>query len=83
MGLLISIIIGVFAGWIAEQVMKRNHGLFTNLIVGASGGLIGGFLIGLMGMGPPAGFIARVACATGGAVVLLWALDQFRKSKRG
>ncbi len=78
-GLLISIIIGITAGWIAEQAMKRNHGILTNLIVGASGGLIGGFLIGLLGMGPPAGVIARIACAAGGAVLLLWALDQVKK----
>lgn len=83
MGILASIVIGVLAGWIAEQIMKREHGLVTNLVVGASGGLVGGLLIGLLGMGPPEGFIARVVCAAGGACALLWALDQFRKRKQG
>jgi uncharacterized membrane protein YeaQ/YmgE (transglycosylase-associated protein family) len=81
-GLFMSAIIGVFAGWLAEQMMKRQHGLLTNLVVGGAGGLVGGFLIGLLGMGPPEGFIARVACATGGAVVLLWALDKLRANKK-
>ena len=81
-GLIISLVIGVFAGWLAEQMMKRQHGLLTNLVVGGSGGLVGGFLIGLLGMGPPEGFIARVVCATGGAVLLLWVLDKLRASKK-
>jgi len=29
-----AVVIGILAGWIAERVMGREHGLFTNLIVG-------------------------------------------------
>ena len=36
-----SIIVGIIAGWLAEKIMKRDHGLLTNLIVGVLGGLIG------------------------------------------
>ena len=32
-----AVIIGILAGWIAEQVMGREHGLITNLIVGIVG----------------------------------------------
>ena len=41
-GLIGAIIIGIFAGWIAEKVMNRRHGLLTNLVVGLIGALIGG-----------------------------------------
>ena len=37
------IVIGIIAGWLAEQIMGRSHGLLTNLIVGIVGALIGGF----------------------------------------
>jgi uncharacterized membrane protein YeaQ/YmgE (transglycosylase-associated protein family) len=36
-GLLGALVIGILAGWIAERVMARNHGLITNLIVGIVG----------------------------------------------
>ena len=35
------IIIGIAAGFVAEKVMKRDHGLLTNLLVGVVGALIG------------------------------------------
>ena len=37
MGIIAWIIIGIVAGWLAEQIMGRNHGLITNLIVGVIG----------------------------------------------
>ena len=43
MGIIGWIVIGIVAGWLAEQVMGRNHGLLTNLIVGVIGALVGGF----------------------------------------
>ena len=36
-----AVIIGILAGWIAEQVMGREHGLLTNLIVGIVGAFLG------------------------------------------
>jgi hypothetical protein len=30
-GLLSAVIVGVFVGWIAEQIMHRKDGLLTNL----------------------------------------------------
>ena len=69
-GIIGWIIIGIIAGWIAEKVMKRNHGLLTNLIVGVVGALLGGFLAGLLGLGA-SGFIGSLVIATLGAIVLL------------
>ena len=34
-GLITAILIGIVAGFIAEKVMRRNHGLLTNLVVDA------------------------------------------------
>lgn len=64
------IIIGVIAGWIAEKIMKRDHGLLTNIIVGIVGGLLGGFLLSLVGLGD-GGFIWTLLTAILGACVLL------------
>lgn len=76
-GIIGWIVIGVIAGWIAEKVMKRNHGLLTNLVVGVVGALLGGFLAGLLGLGSN-GFIGSLVIATLGAIVLLAILGALR-----
>ena len=62
--------IGLIAGWIAEQVMSRSHGLITNLIVGVIGAYLGAFLFNLLGLSA-GGFIGALVVATIGAIVLL------------
>ena len=57
-GIIGAIIIGIFAGWLAEKIMKRNHGLLTNLVVGIVGALLGAFLAGLLGISFGAGSAA-------------------------
>ena len=64
------LIIGLLAGWIAEKVMKRSHGLLTNLIVGIVGAYLGAFLFSLIG-GDGGGFFWSLLVATIGAIVLL------------
>ena len=48
-GIIGWIVIGIAAGFVAEKVMKRDHGLMTNLLVGVVGALLGGWLAGLVG----------------------------------
>jgi uncharacterized membrane protein YeaQ/YmgE (transglycosylase-associated protein family) len=73
-----AIIIGILAGWIAEQVMGRRHGLLTNLIVGVVGALLGAFLAGALGF-QFAGFWGSLLVSTLGAVVLLWIVGMMRR----
>ena len=42
------LIIGLFAGYIAEKVTASDHGLLTNLLVGIAGSFVGGTLAGLL-----------------------------------
>jgi uncharacterized membrane protein YeaQ/YmgE (transglycosylase-associated protein family) len=39
-----TLFIGALAGWIAEKVMKADHGLLKNIIIGVIGSFIGAFL---------------------------------------
>jgi uncharacterized membrane protein YeaQ/YmgE (transglycosylase-associated protein family) len=75
-----AIVIGVFAGWIAEQVMHREHGLLTNLVVGVVGALLGGFMASLLGFGY-SGFIPSLVVSTIGAIALLAIVGMFRKRR--
>lgn len=73
------LIIGLLAGWIAEQVMSRSHGLVTNLIVGVVGAYLGAFLFSLVGLSTAGGFIGALVVATIGAIVLLAIVGFFRR----
>ena len=77
-GILTAIIIGIFAGWIAEKVMKRDHGLFTNLVVGLVGALIGGFIANAIDF-PFSGFTGSLIVSTIGAILLLAILGLIRR----
>lgn len=77
-GILGAIIIGILAGWIAEKIMKRNHGLLTNLVVGVVGALIGAVIAGALGIGF-GGFIGSLVVSTLGAILLLFILGKVRR----
>lgn len=76
--ILAAIIIGVLAGWIAEQVMGRKHGLLTNLVVGVVGAFLGAFIAGMLGIGF-AGFWGSLAVSAVGAILLLAILGAMRR----
>lgn len=81
MGWIIAIVIGIAAGWIAEKLMKRNHGLLTNLIVGLVGALIGRFVLGLLGVNleGDSQFLLSLGAAVLGAVILLFLLGLVKR----
>jgi uncharacterized membrane protein YeaQ/YmgE (transglycosylase-associated protein family) len=76
-GWLLAIVVGIFAGWIAEKIMKRNDGLLMNLVIGLVGAILGKFLLGLMGVGY-AGVLPSLLAAVFGAVVLLAIINMVR-----
>ena len=78
-GFIGAIIIGVFAGFIAEKVMKRDHGFWMNLIVGQVGSLLGAFLAGMLGI-HFWGWIGSLVVSSLGAILLLWLLGLLKKN---
>lgn len=77
-GFIGAIIIGIFAGWLAEKIMKRDHGLLTNLVVGLVGSLMGAFVAGMLGLGAN-GWIGSLVISTLGAVILLFLVGLFKR----
>jgi uncharacterized membrane protein YeaQ/YmgE (transglycosylase-associated protein family) len=82
MTILSCIVVGILAGWLAERITGRDHGLLTNLFVGVLGSLIGGALFtGVIGFRYDEGFnIASIAAATVGAVILLLMFGGMRRT---
>ena len=76
-GWLGAIVIGIIAGWIAEKIMARSHGLLMNLAVGLIGSLVGAFLAHALGMNY-SGFWPSLAVSAVGAIVLLFLVGLFQ-----
>lgn len=79
MGIIWYLLIGLFAGFLAGQIMKgRGFGLVGNLVVGVVGAVLGGFLFGVLGI-HGSGMIGSLITATVGAVVLLFLIGLVKK----
>jgi uncharacterized membrane protein YeaQ/YmgE (transglycosylase-associated protein family) len=70
--LLIILLVGVIAGWLAGHfVQGTGFGLIGDLIIGIVGALIGGWLLPQLGIHLGLGLVAAIINATIGAVLLL------------
>ena len=78
-GLIIALLIGAVAGFLAGQVVKgRGFGIVGNMIVGVLGALIFGFLFGNFDL-LKSPILNEIAGGTIGAVILLVIIGFFKK----
>ena len=49
MGLIVFLIVGGVAGWLAAKFMNKSQGMLMNILTGIVGAYIGGFLGGIIG----------------------------------
>ncbi len=78
--LLIWIIIGAVAGWLAGKLVRGfGFGLIGNIVVGIIGALIAGWLLPRLGILLGTGFIGHIIDALVGAVILLVVIGLFRR----
>jgi uncharacterized membrane protein YeaQ/YmgE (transglycosylase-associated protein family) len=78
--IILFLLIGMAAGWLAGQVLKgRGFGLVENLIIGVIGALIGGFVFGALGVNV-GGLLGQLIAATVGAIILLYLLKLIRRA---
>jgi uncharacterized membrane protein YeaQ/YmgE (transglycosylase-associated protein family) len=81
-GLIIFLIVGLIAGWLAGQIMKGGgYGLIGDLIVGIIGAFIGGWLWGVLQL-PNIGvwWLTDIIIATIGACILLFILRMVKRA---
>lgn len=72
MSIIVWIVIGGLAGWIASLIMKTDGGLLKNIVTGVVGALIGGFLMDFLGQAGFTGFnVWSFVVALIGSIVLL------------
>ncbi|HTW58208.1 MAG TPA: GlsB/YeaQ/YmgE family stress response membrane protein [Terriglobales bacterium] len=66
------IVVGLIAGWGAGKIMKGGgYGTIMDIILGIVGGVVGGWLLGILGI-HAGGLIGTIIVSIFGAVVLIW-----------
>ena len=84
--IIIWIIIGGIAGWLASLVVRGGGlGILGDIVVGIVGALIGGFILGALGLGGGfTGFnLISLVTAFIGAVILLLLVRLFTRGSTG
>jgi len=79
--LIIWLIIGAVAGWLAGQIMTGGgFGLIGNIIVGIVGALVGGWLLPRLGIYIGGGVVAAIINAAIGAIIVLFVISLIKRA---
>jgi uncharacterized membrane protein YeaQ/YmgE (transglycosylase-associated protein family) len=79
--LLVILIIGAIAGWLAGAIMKGGgFGLGGNIVVGIVGAFVGNWLFALLGVTLAGGVLGSIITATIGACVLLFVIRLIKRA---
>jgi len=81
--LLVILLIGAIAGWLAGQIVQgTGFGLPGDIIIGIVGAFIASWLFPKLGIHLGAGIVAEIIAATIGAVLLLVIMRLVRRRGR-
>jgi uncharacterized membrane protein YeaQ/YmgE (transglycosylase-associated protein family) len=59
---------------------KGGYGPLMDIVLGIVGGIVGGFLLSLVGLSSSGGIIGDIVVATIGAVFLIWLSRMLKKA---
>lgn len=79
--LILFLVIGAVAGWLAGILMSGGgFGLVGNIVVGVVGAFVGGFIFNWLGLAEGGGLLGSLVVAVIGAVVLLAIIRVFKRA---
>lgn len=79
--ILVIILIGAIAGWLAGQIVKGfGFGLLGNIVVGIVGAFLAGSIFPVIGLGFGGGILGSIIHATLGAVILLFLIKLVKRA---
>jgi uncharacterized membrane protein YeaQ/YmgE (transglycosylase-associated protein family) len=79
--IIIWLIVGAIAGWLAGMVVKGGgFGLLGDIVVGIIGAVIAGWLLPYLGIALGSGIVAAIIDAFIGAVILLVIVKLIRRA---
>ena len=84
MDIVLFILVGLVAGWLAGVLMKgSSYGVVGDIVVGVLGALIGGALFQQLGISSGGGLAGAIVVATVGAVILVVILRLINQVRDG
>ncbi|TVR08698.1 MAG: GlsB/YeaQ/YmgE family stress response membrane protein [Salinarimonadaceae bacterium] len=79
--LLVILLVGAVAGWLAGQIVKGyGYGLLGNIVVGIVGAFLAGLLFPQLGLTIGTGIAGAIIHATIGAVILLFLIRLIKRA---
>jgi uncharacterized membrane protein YeaQ/YmgE (transglycosylase-associated protein family) len=81
--LLVILLIGAIAGWLAGQIVQgTGYGLIGDIVIGIIGAFIASYLFPSLGIHLGVGIVGEIVAATIGAVILLVVMRLVRRGGR-
>ena len=73
-GIIIWLIVGAIAGWLASLIMKggSSYGLVGDIVLGIVGAIVAGWLLPRLGILIGGGILGEIINATIGAIVVIF-----------
>ncbi|WP_108881841.1 GlsB/YeaQ/YmgE family stress response membrane protein [Anderseniella sp. Alg231-50] len=79
--LVVLLLVGAVAGWLAGQIMKGyGFGLIGNIVVGIVGAFVAGLIFPAIGVSLGSGIIASIIHSTIGAIILLFVIGLIKRA---
>jgi uncharacterized membrane protein YeaQ/YmgE (transglycosylase-associated protein family) len=81
MNILLWIVFGALAGWIASIIMKSPNGALMDIVIGIVGAVLGGWIMNFFGQAGVTGFnIYSFIVAIIGAIILIAIVRAVRRT---
>jgi uncharacterized membrane protein YeaQ/YmgE (transglycosylase-associated protein family) len=78
--ILLLVVVGMVAGWLASVVIPNGYGLIGTIIVGIIGGVVAGYLLGGMLNITGNALVNQIISGSIGAIILLFILRVIKKA---
>tara|TARA_R110002072_G_scaffold302060_2_gene483611 strand:- start:36040 stop:36297 length:258 start_codon:yes stop_codon:yes gene_type:complete len=83
MSILVSVLIGAIAGWLASKLMKSSsNGTFFNIILGIIGGYVGNGIFSFLNLSIEKSWLGSTITSTIGAMLLIFIAQLILKKKK-
>ena len=80
-GLIISLVIGGVAGYLAERIMKAEHPIWLNVVLGVAGAFLFNIILGILGYWGGGNIIGQLLFGTIGACLLIWGYREYERRR--
>jgi uncharacterized membrane protein YeaQ/YmgE (transglycosylase-associated protein family) len=79
--MLYAVLVGLVAGWATGKIMKGSgYGVLVDIVLGIVGGILGSWILGLLGFATTGGLLGNILVAILGAVILVVIVRALKKA---